>query len=73
MVDKLIMITENLSKKSLNEVNHSKNCLQTALKCVKIHLLEIIPSCCTLNNAKATSQENYEQWNTLDRDNARDN
>ena len=35
----------------------SKGDHYNALKCVKIQLLENIPSCCTLNNAKSTSQE----------------
>ena len=30
---------------------------KNSLKCVKIQLLENIPSCCTLNDAKSTTQE----------------
>ena len=46
---------------------------KTTLKCVKIQLLEIIPSCCTQNDAKSISRENHEQSSNHDRgdDNAR--
>ena len=57
MLDKRNMTTENLSKNHSMMLIPLKNVPKNALKCVKIQLLENIPSCCTLNDAKSTSQE----------------